>query len=775
MVKNEMDIIESFVRYNANIMDGMIILDNGSSDDTLSILNKLKNENFPIFVFEDVDKEFDKVAKMTCLLKKAVEEFDADIIVPLDADEFIISTTAGNPREFLEDIEADTYHKILWRTYIPYLGKKKNEKFIPSRITFARDENIDKSLVIANQKVIIPKNLVTDYDVIVARGSHDLIYKSKFNDSIKQINNDNLRIAHFPIRSTEHAISKITIGWINALSNVERKENQSLHWKKIFDQIKSNEKISEGDIIKFASEYAVSDRKLGYNKLEVNFYEDPFDLSFCENIEIKYTDKKINPIANLLEFCEDLSLDYLNLKKDIIAENEGPNLEMKSFAQKLILKFPTLQIFFNRNNNGIKQAIMNVRGYKSIKKNKLFDPLYYLDINTDVKTSGANPLIHYILHGFKEGRQPNASFDGDYYLESHPDVVKSNLNPLVHYSLHELKKVKMSSYNRGFELVNKKSFRSSNNDPNGKIAIKVPAPSWNVVSNWGDYHFALALKKEFEKKNYETVIQMVPEWDENEDVDVVLVLRGLVKYDPKPEHFNVMWNISHPDKIDIDEYNEYDHVFVASEPWANELKNKVKVPVEPLLQCTDPELFYPEPSEKYEHELLFVGNNKKIPRKIIKDLLPTQKDFGLYGNFWYGHVEEEYYCGSHIPNNELHTAYSSCKILLNDHHDDMREKGFISNRIFDGFASGAFIISDNVKGADTTFGDALITYEEANELHRLVDYYLENDEERKTLLEKGRNMVLSSHTFEKRVESILEVVNNNSKHEEKETGEKDDI
>lgn len=775
MVKNEMDIIESFVRYNANIMDGMIILDNGSSDDTLNILNKLKNENFPIFVFEDVDKEFDKVAKMTSLLKKAVEEFDVDIIVPLDADEFIISTTKGNPRKFLEDIEADTYHKILWRTYIPYLGKKKNETFIPSRITFARDENIDKSLVIANQKVIIPKNLVTDYDVIIARGSHDLIYKSKFNGSIKPITNDNLRIAHFPIRSREHAISKITIGWINALSNVERKENQSLHWKKIFDQIKSNEKISEGDVIKFASEYAVSDRKLGSNELEVNFYEDPIDLSFCENIEIKYTEKKINPIANLLDFCEDLSVDYLNLKKDIIAENKGASLEMKSFVQKLILKFPTLQIFFNKNNNGIKQAIMNVRGYKSIKKNKLFDPVYYLEINEDVKISGVNPLIHYILHGFKEGRQPNASFDGDYYLESHPDVVKSNLNPLVHYSLYELEKVKMSSYNRGFELVNNKSFRNSNNNPNGKIAIKVPAPSWNVVSNWGDYHFALALKKEFEKKNYETVIQMVPEWNDNEDVDVVLVLRGLVKYNPKPHHFNVMWNISHPDKIDIEEYNEYDHIFVASEPWANELKTKVNVPVEPLLQCTDPELFYPEPSEKYEHELLFVGNNKKIPRKIIKDLLPTQKDFGLYGNFWYGHVEDEYYCGSHIPNNELHTAYSSCKILLNDHHDDMREKGFISNRIFDGFASGSFIISDNVKGADTTFGDALITYEEANELHRLIDYYLENDEERKKLLEKGRNIVLSYHTFEKRVEHILKVVNHNSKHQENETGEKDDI
>ncbi len=63
MVKNEMDIIESFVRYNLNILDGMIILDNASTDDTLKILNLLKLENLPIFIFKDENSEFDKVAR----------------------------------------------------------------------------------------------------------------------------------------------------------------------------------------------------------------------------------------------------------------------------------------------------------------------------------------------------------------------------------------------------------------------------------------------------------------------------------------------------------------------------------------------------------------------------------------------------------------------------------------------------------------------------------------------------------------------------------------
>ena len=116
MVRNEMDIIESFVRYNVNILDGMIILDNGSTDDTLRILKQLKKDKFPIFIFEDEDSEFEKVAKMTSLLKKAVEEFNADIIIPLDADEFIISTQNGNPRKFLEDMESNSYELVLWKT-----------------------------------------------------------------------------------------------------------------------------------------------------------------------------------------------------------------------------------------------------------------------------------------------------------------------------------------------------------------------------------------------------------------------------------------------------------------------------------------------------------------------------------------------------------------------------------------------------------------------------------------------------------------------------------
>ncbi len=293
------------------------------------------------------------------------------------------------------------------------------------------------------------------------------------------------------------------------------------------------------------------------------------------------------------------------------------------------------------------------------------------------------------------------------------------------------------------------------------IAIKIPVPKCEVAHEWGDYHVALGLKKEFEKKKCNVILQILPEWDNNDDAncDVVLVLRGLSKYKPKPHHYNIMWNVSHPDKVSFGEYSQYDYVLIASNLWTDKIREIVDVPVEAMLQCTDPTLFYPDFSEEYKHNLLFVGNSRKVFRKIIKDLLPTDKDLSVYGTNWEKLIDKKYIKGKHIPNIELKKAYSSCKILLNDHWDDMRKKGFISNRLFDGFAAGAFIISDKINGAEKLFGDALVTYETPDELNHLIENYLNNEKERTRKAKKGQQIVIKKHTYQKRVEQILDIIN----------------
>lgn len=290
-----------------------------------------------------------------------------------------------------------------------------------------------------------------------------------------------------------------------------------------------------------------------------------------------------------------------------------------------------------------------------------------------------------------------------------------------------------------------------------KVAIKVPVPSWDEIHKWGDYFVAEGLKQEFENKGYSARIQLLPEWNNSEDVmvDNVIVLRGLSYYEPKVQHFNVMWNISHPEVVSLTEYELYDHVFIASKIWAEKLKKYVDKPVDCMFQCTDVKRFYPDYNEKYESELLFVGNSRNEYRKIIKDLLPTDYDLSIYGAGWDTLIDSKYIKGDNIPNNKLRQAYSSCKLLLNDHWEDMRELGFISNRIFDAIACGSVVISDNIEGIDELFPNRIFTYNTPEELNQLIEENINKSEK--------IEVNLSSHTYENRVNTFIDLFEKNLK------------
>jgi hypothetical protein len=325
MVKNEEDIIESFVRYNINIFDGMIILDNGSSDKTLEILELLKDEGLPLYIFESDTPKFDQFVMRNKLLLMAVNEFNADLIVPLDADEFIISTNRGNPRKIIEKFGSNMLTRVKWKTFVPDFSKDKEVKFIPSKITMARDESLE-----AHYKVIVPKELVRDYNAKLSTGCHDLIYDEKYEKLINRIICPELRISHFPIRSKDQTFSKIVIGWINELHREDRIEGQSFHWQKIFDRLKDDEEITNEDVVNFAKEYALRN-----NELDVDIYNDPVDLSFCKNLNITYTPDHIKPLSNLLETFEYLSISHLNYKNKSKDEIRCLNETIKNLSIKL--------------------------------------------------------------------------------------------------------------------------------------------------------------------------------------------------------------------------------------------------------------------------------------------------------------------------------------------------------------------------------------------------------------------------------------------------------
>jgi glycosyltransferase involved in cell wall biosynthesis len=74
-----------------------------------------------------------------------------------------------------------------------------------------------------------------------------------------------------------------------------------------------------------------------------------------------------------------------------------------------------------------------LKEYYFIKRSGLFDFDYYDQKNPDVSKANINPLLHFILFGWKEFRNPSPLFDTKFYMSQNPDVVKAGINPLLHF------------------------------------------------------------------------------------------------------------------------------------------------------------------------------------------------------------------------------------------------------------------------------------------------------------------------------------------------------
>lgn len=292
------------------------------------------------------------------------------------------------------------------------------------------------------------------------------------------------------------------------------------------------------------------------------------------------------------------------------------------------------------------------------------------------------------------------------------------------------------------------------------FCIKIGAPDRKAAASWGDTHYARALQRHLEAAGHPCTVQTLDEWDslEGTDYDIAIHLKGLTPYTTKPGQLNVLWNISHPEGLTARECDRYDLVFVASERWAKSLAAGTGTPVHPLQQATDPAVFYPGYDPAHDHELVFVGNSRRVERRVLKDLLPTDRDLAVWGGDWEGLIDRRHVVGEYLPNEQVRKAYSSAAIVLNDHWPDMREHGFISNRVYDALACGALVISDRIRELDEELGEAVVTYEGAEELEELVSYYLAHPEERRQRGERGRELVLERHTFQKRTQRMLDVI-----------------
>lgn len=248
MVKDEADIIELFIRINSRVIDHFFIIDNGSTDQTLQILERLKREGIPMTVY--IDKtEYQQSAMTTKLLRTAAAQTQFDWAFILDADEFV-NIERHKLEEDLATVPRTSTATLNWSHWIPRGDIYYNYS---NPLWSAFDRKIEEKEIFP--KVIIPYHM--SKVCIVDTGNHhaSINYRETHSSFDLQRVPEHLlscgTLDHVPVRSSQQIIAKALCGSTTLSLKENRSPWEGYHWDNIANMIKQNNFVIDNILLRY--------------------------------------------------------------------------------------------------------------------------------------------------------------------------------------------------------------------------------------------------------------------------------------------------------------------------------------------------------------------------------------------------------------------------------------------------------------------------------------------------------------------------------------------
>ncbi len=303
MVKNEEDIIESFVRHVFSYADVLFVADHKSSDDTCKILKLLQKEGFEIRIEEVEQNGYFQAEVMTRLLYHAIEEESADIIVAADADEFLVmndeQADASQLHMVLQSMDISKVHYIPLRDYALLDEENEQDKFLLSRSCCCQGEN--------NRlyKVIIGRDAAQKYHFSISQGNHKvLLPEGELAPDYFDMVHDDIHIAHFQWRNKEQRLSKALCGWLTNVEGFSEYTYYANHWKGLFHDF-----VERGEIPNIQLNNPIVASLSQYTGCYKGVQE-----SVCKGKILRYTRNKSHCLINVLRLAETLASSCCRLR-----------------------------------------------------------------------------------------------------------------------------------------------------------------------------------------------------------------------------------------------------------------------------------------------------------------------------------------------------------------------------------------------------------------------------------------------------------------------------
>ena len=212
-----------------------------------------------------------------------------------------------------------------------------------------------------------------------------------------------------------------------------------------------------------------------------------------------------------------------------------------------------------------------------------------------------------------------------------------------------------------------------------------------------------------------------------------------------------------------------DYIFVFERTDVDKLLENENIVSHFLPLALDEAVYYPYTNRKDEIDILFVGalyDNRVV---LLERIYQEFKDYNMkvYGHYYspfrrplyhFFRRNKNVFLNKNISPAFVNELYNRSKICINIHHN--QNKYGVNQRFFEISSSKSFQLVDRNGYITENFGsDEIATYNSEDELIEIIRSVLHGQINTKAFAEKAHKKVLTNHTFRRRMEYVMALVN----------------
>src|SRR5437868_11191030 len=196
MVRNEADIVEAFVRHNMTVVDALTVVDHGSVDGTSEILSAPVAEGLALTVGCEAELAQRQPEVLTRVAWTVFAQ-GADVVFPLDADEFLKVPDRALLERVLAQLPSGLNAALSWQTYI-----SDNERYSAAQPLLAARRRLAVERH-GLHKVVLTRAFADDPGAALGPGNHTVLFceaEPAKRPRLARLRSDVAALAHLPVR-----------------------------------------------------------------------------------------------------------------------------------------------------------------------------------------------------------------------------------------------------------------------------------------------------------------------------------------------------------------------------------------------------------------------------------------------------------------------------------------------------------------------------------------------------------------------------------------------